>query len=175
MNFNKTHLTLAELGRLFNKSAKEVGCRLKELGLRTSAGKPSDAAFTQKLIGYENPGTWGWTHVWNAERTVERLVDERWTLVVPPPQDLVIPPVPIGPFTVRHRNNGSEVVGADGEACVWLLDRTSAHNVCNCMNAGHRLGVFSQRTHSSIAHDVKPDAEAVVLTTEFTVVERHHR
>lgn len=142
MMFKQQFMNLTDIGRLFGKTTREVGKRLQEIGLRTAKGKPSDAAYRRDLIEVKNPGTWGWTYVWHAQRTSQQLIERGWKPIVPPPIDLVIPITPIGPFTVQSSAGQFQILGADGEACVWMLDQITADKVCRVMNVGHRLGVF---------------------------------
>ena len=138
MKFKKSHLTLAELGRIFGVSDKEVGKRLTEFRLRSPRGYPQDASYVMFL----KPQTWGQPHVWKSERTVEVLMLNGWTPVVPPPVDLVRPAPLDGPFTINcHKDGLYEIVGQGG-AVAWASGEQNAHQICRFLNTGHRLGVL---------------------------------
>lgn len=66
--------TMREIGRLFGVTNHTIGRKLKELGLRTTDGKPTCEAFTRGLVGQK----WTDDHkhycwVWHTERTVPLL------------------------------------------------------------------------------------------------------
>ncbi len=66
------YTTMKEIGKPLGLTSHEVGKRLKELGMRTSDGKPSWTAFQNKLVEQLWEGEnylWGW----HAEKTTNIL------------------------------------------------------------------------------------------------------
>lgn len=80
---NDTFLSLTDLGRLFGVSSHKIGKWLKQVGLRTSANKPSPRAFKEGFVdqrGSTQPGTYIW--VWHAEKTQKVLSEAGFKQVV---------------------------------------------------------------------------------------------
>lgn len=71
---NEEYLSQTELGRLYGVSSHVIGRWLKELGLRTHKGKPSELAFANDMVK-DRPsrgiGTYFWT--WHREKTTARF------------------------------------------------------------------------------------------------------
>jgi hypothetical protein len=68
------YITMTEIGEVLGLTSHQVGKRLKKLGLRTPEGRPSQAAFTSKLVAQK------WTRdgqhylwAWAAEEIVTLL------------------------------------------------------------------------------------------------------
>ncbi|MEI8381655.1 MAG: hypothetical protein WCJ09_16115 [Planctomycetota bacterium] len=166
MKFKSEHLTLAELGRVFGVSEKNVGKWLTELRLRSPRGYPMDASYVKFL----KPQTWGQAHVWIAERTVEVLMMNGWNPVMPPPPDLVEPAPLDGPFIIKACPNGlHEVVGQKG-AVAWVSGDRNAHQVCRLLNAGHRLGVLDRPQPEQLPETQPAKRSAPFETAEFIIV-----
>jgi hypothetical protein len=74
MNDEITFVTMTELGRCFGLTSHQIGRKLKEIGLRTADGKPSQAAFQGGLCSQR----WSRDHenycwAWHQEKTSEAL------------------------------------------------------------------------------------------------------
>lgn len=67
-------LSLTELGEIYGVSSHVVGKWLKQLGLRTESGKPSDQANNERYIAQRpstQPGTF--FYVWHESKTTALL------------------------------------------------------------------------------------------------------
>ena len=66
--------TMRNVGAVFGVSSHFIGRALKELGLRTRDGKPSDRAKESGLVeAFAGPQPWITLWLWHRERTVALL------------------------------------------------------------------------------------------------------
>jgi hypothetical protein len=71
---HEKYWTMKELGTLFGLSSHKIGRKLKDLGLRTQEGKPSQRAFAQGLVRQrwdEDRPVYVWA--WHKDKTVALL------------------------------------------------------------------------------------------------------
>lgn len=161
MNFKKENLTLAELGRVFGVSAKEVGRWLSESGLRTARGNPTYLACDEGFSEHRSNGSWGGNWVWHAERTVATLIEDGHRPASPPPGDLFAPSRLKGPFTCRTTESGTyEIIGEDGMPVVWTLGKGNAETLAKLMSLADQHGIFERAAAS------KPKPEPVTEPVE---------
>ena len=76
--------TMREIGKVFGVTNHTVGRKLKELGLRTTDGKPSGKSFAMGLV--EQKFTDDYRHycwVWHVEKTVSLLEEAGLTREMP--------------------------------------------------------------------------------------------
>ncbi len=69
--------TMKEIGEKLGLTSHQVGKTLKELGLRTPEGKPSQKAFRRRLVAQrwaQDGAHYLWA--WDAEKTLRFLADE---------------------------------------------------------------------------------------------------
>lgn len=171
MKFKKPHLTLAELGRVFGISEAKIAKQLTDMNLRTSKGKPSFKAFSEKWVKSINSQDSNDKYVWHGQRTVAALVEDGKKPVVPPPTELFAPSNLDGPFKIRTNSDSPhEIVGANGEVEVWVAGDLNAQIVCKLLNVGHRLGVL-QRPQSEQTPEPEPvEAPAHIETDGFIII-----
>jgi hypothetical protein len=168
MKFKKQYLTLAELGRVFGISEAMMARRLTNMNLRTSKGKPSFKAFSEKWVAQSQ--TSNDKYVWHGQRTVAALVEDGMKPVVPPPTELFMPSNLEGPFKVRtNADSPHEIVGANGEVEVWVAGDLNAQIVCRLLNVGHRLRVF-QRSQSEQTPEPEPVEEPTHNVTDDFII-----
>lgn len=157
MKFKKPYLTLAELGQVFGVSEAKIVRRLTNMNLRTSRGKPSFKAFSEKWVTSTHAQSSNDKYVWHGQRTVAALVEDGATIAVPPPMDLFAASNLEGPFKIRSNSDSPhEIVGANGEVEVWVAGDLNAQIVCKLLNVGHRLGVL-QRPQSEQTPEPEPE------------------
>jgi len=140
------HMNQRQLGVLFGGSSHDVGRWLKEIGLRTDEGKPTQQAFNGGYVDTAptGRGNGGYYYVWNAERTVAALEAAGHRRVGTP----VPVPALTGPFTTRPSSpdggegDGYEIAGRDGEVGIWVRGQRNAERLVNLMNLAHRHGQF---------------------------------
>ena len=73
---NSDYKTMREIGKLLGTTSHKVGKRLKELGLRTEAGKPSRRAFEAGLCNQRwTQDMMNYCWAWKREETI-RLLQE---------------------------------------------------------------------------------------------------
>jgi len=71
---NGDYLTMKEIGAGFGKTSHKVGKKLKELGLRTAAGKPSRIAFEDGLCEQRWTSDWmNYCWAWHGEKILRLL------------------------------------------------------------------------------------------------------
>jgi hypothetical protein len=71
---NGDYMTMREIGWEFGTTSHKVGKKLKELGLRTSDGRPSRQAFEAGLCDQRwAPGMENYLWAWHGERVVRLL------------------------------------------------------------------------------------------------------
>ena len=160
MKFKKSHLTLAELGRVFGLSEARIAKSLTNMNLRTSKGKPSFKAFSEKWVTSNPAQSSNEKYVWHGQRTVAALVEDGSTIAVPPPMDLFAASNLDGPFKIRtNTNSPHEIVGANGEVEVWVAGDVNAQIVCKLLNVGHRLGVIQRPQSEQTPPEPEPVAQ----------------
>lgn len=170
MKFTKQYLTLAELGRVFGISEAMIARRLTDLNLRTSNGKPSFTAFSERWVTSGHSQSSNDKHVWHGQRTVAALVENGAKPVVPPPTELFAASHLDGPFRIRtNTDSPHEIVGANGEVEVWVSGDLNAQIVCQLLNAGHRLGVL-QRRQSKQTPEPEPAEEPALIETDGFII-----
>lgn len=170
MKFKKPHLTLAELGRVFGISEAMIARRLTNMNLRTSKGKPSFKAFSEKWVT-SAPKDSNDKHVWHGHRTVAALVEEGLKPVVPPPTDLFTASHLDGPFKIRtNTDSPHEIVGANGEVEVWVTGELNAQIVCKLLNVGHRLRVLQGPQPEETPEPEPVEEPAHNVTDDFIIL-----
>ena len=139
-------MDLNELGRLFGVNGRQIGLRLKTLGLRSQWGAPTRQAEDRQLIdySYERHGTY--TKLWHVVRTVKLLEDAGLELASPAPTDLLEPPVLVGPFCIAElKHDQWQIVGSNGETAIVVTGEGNARVVMRVMNVAHRAEVLARK------------------------------
>jgi hypothetical protein len=119
--------SLTELGAVFGVTRNAIGKRLKELGLRTHEGKPSQKAFNEGFVSQR----WGidrdvYNWVWHQEKTIAEL--EQSGLKKAESMDGV-------DFIFRQvGTTGQEILNADGEVFAWTVDEKWATKIIVALN-----------------------------------------
>lgn len=143
MNYRREHMDLNELGRLFGVSGRQIGSRLKELGLRDRFGNPSTQAENQRLIDYDYERHGTYTKLWHVERTVKILQDAGLEPASPAPTDLIDPPELTGPFSVKELDCDQwQLVGGDGEVAIFVIGEINALVLQRVLNIAHKAEMF---------------------------------
>ena len=163
MKFKKEHLTPTELGEMFGVSEDELVGWLEKVGLHSSETKrPSCRAHDEEYCKTYSHGFRSFKWLWNAEKTVNRLVKAGHHLASPPPSSLVEPSGIKGPFTCRSIADGAhEIIGEDGFPVVSTVGDQNAKVVTKLLNLAHGHGVFDQK---------KPAPPERIETDGFVIV-----
>lgn len=170
MKLKNPYLTLAELGRVFGVSEAVIARRLTDINLRTSKGKPSFTAFSEKWVTSAHSQSSNDKYVWHGQRTAAALVENGAKPVVPPPTDLFAASHLDGPFKIRTNSDSPhEIVDANGEVEVWVSGDLNAQIVCRLLNVGHRLGVL-QRPPPEQQPEPMPVEEPALIETDGFII-----
>lgn len=163
MKFKKEHLTPTELGQIFGISPEELEGWLEKVGLHSSETKrPSCHAHDEYFCKTYSHGFRSFKWLWDAEKTVNRLVKAGHHLASPPPSSLVEPSQLKGPFTCRSITDGThEIIGDDGFPVVCAVGHRNAKVVTKLLNLAHDHGVFDQK---------KPAPPERIETDGFVIV-----
>jgi hypothetical protein len=138
------YLTQTQLGSLFGASSHEVGKWLVAVGLRDKkTKKPTDAAHRGGFCETAPSGQVGYHWVWESQKTSAALRAAGHRLAESLPEQLVVPPELIGPFSVdpsgcRHVLNGG------GEVVVRTTSDQNAKIIARLLNAAHRSGALDR-------------------------------
>jgi hypothetical protein len=124
------YANFTELGTYFGMTRNFVGKRLKELGLRTPEGKPSQKAFVEGFVAQrwaqDRPGIYLWA--WERDKTIAVLEQSGLRRAVP---------VDHAEFTARRSGTtGCEILNHDGEIVAWTVDELWAAKIVAALNRG---------------------------------------
>jgi hypothetical protein len=125
---NEQYATLTELGVVFGVTRNAIGKRLKEIGLRTSGGKPSSRAFGEGFVSQrwvvDRPGIYLWA--WDKQKTIAELERSGLRRAVPREPD---------DFSFRRvGTTGHEIINADGVVIAWTVDEGWAARIVGLLN-----------------------------------------
>lgn len=145
MKYLREYMDMVEIGRLFGVSGRQIGSRLKKLGLRDHFGNPSTQAKNQRLIDYDYERHGTYTKLWHVEMTVRILEEAGLELASPAPTDLIQPPDITGPFSIKETDCDQwQLVGSNGEVAIFVTGETNAKVVQRVMNIAHRAGMLEK-------------------------------
>lgn len=135
-------MTMTEIGKYFGVTSHQVGRWLKQIGLRTDDGKPSQEAFSEGYVAKADndrcPGTY--YYAWHVDKTIaalEKAGHKRLGCEIETP-------ALIGPFTSRQSGEcGHEIVNAEGKVPIWINGKENAERVVWLLNVAHQYGKLS--------------------------------
>jgi hypothetical protein len=156
MKFKYNCLSQTQLGKLFGKTSHEIGEILSRIGLRDPSSKsPTQDAHFGKFCEKAPSGQYGYHYVWNAEKTVPRIVENGYPLELELPTDICEPPFLNGPFRLSSTN----------PKCVLSADGTLAGKATTQKNAQVLLKLLSQGYHFGLErlmpNKIEPSTRAV--------------
>jgi hypothetical protein len=145
MKWRFEFMTLTQLGEVFGTTSHQVGRWLVEIGLRTSAKKPSKAAFDGGYVKAGPSRNQGYNWIWHSERTVQALETAGHKLAIQPGCELLNQCRLSGPFAIQaHPQFGHQVINGDGSVAVWISGEQNAQFVCSLLNLADRNGVVER-------------------------------
>jgi len=152
MKFRYRLLMQSQLGQLFGVSSHEIGKWLVDCGLRDQRTKKPTAEAHQGGYCDQAPSGLqsGYCWAWDAEQTVNLLVTAGHKLLTALPEELVLPPILNGPFTIST-SCPSEVINRDGTLAVRTVGPQNAMIVKSLLDLAYRHGVLSRVAKESSA------------------------
>lgn len=147
MKFNYRLLTQTQIGQLFGATSHDVGRWLVQCGLRNEkTKKPSIEAHRDGYCDQAPSGVGtGYCWAWDAEKTVQRLVEAGHRLLAELPESLVPASILNGPFQIS-KTSPSEVLNGDGTLAARTVGNRNAKIIMKLLELAERHGVINRMT-----------------------------
>lgn len=124
MTENAAWVKMTDLGIRFGVTSHQIGKWLKELGLRTNDGQPTNDSLQSRLAKYSTSSDGYPQPLWNRDRTIELLKKAGHPLKMGPPPSLT------GPFIMMSCGDDSyKIIGEDGLIATVIGER-NAKRLC---------------------------------------------
>jgi len=134
-------LSLRQLGTIYGVSSHKVGRWLKEIGLSTATGEPTqdaiDAKFCELVVLDDGAVFWAWSR----EKVAGVLEQHGLRPSTPASSATTEKSSFSGPFEFRlSGSNTWEIICGDGSVCVWVLGEDRARKVSVLLNLACKHG-----------------------------------